>query len=193
MTGAKRPGFSLMEMLIVITLFSLMMLVVAQTFSSFNALHRKIANRAVVSQELRFATELLVRAARNRPISYATAPPARASKLHLLQTGGIEMIVKRSVTGDPLCADLPTVACLLLSTDGGTTWVPITGKRINVERFDVYVRPSLSPFDQSSGSYPSNIQPFVTFHLKLKYMAERVQEQESLETQTTVSSRVYQR
>lgn len=182
-----------MEMLIVITLFSMMMLIVAQTFASFNLLHRKIANKAVVSQELRFAMELLVRAARNNQISYASPPPVRASELHLVQTGGVELIVKRSVVGDALCADLPKVACLLLSTDGGTTWVPITGKRLNVERFDAYVRPSTSPFELSGGSYASNIQPFVTFHLRMTYMADRTQEQQTLETQTTVSSRVYSR
>lgn len=193
MIGAKRPGFSLMEMLIVITLFSVMMLVVAQTFSSFNLLHRKIANKAVVSQELRFAMELLVRTARNHELSYASSPAANSSELHLLQPNGPELIVKRSAVGDSLCADSVKLACLLLSTDGGTTWVPISGKKVNVEQFDVYVRPSVSPFELSGGTYPSNTQPFVTFHLRMKYMAERVQEQQTLETQSTVSSRVYKR
>lgn len=194
MTGAKRPGFSLMEMLIVITLFSLMMLVVTQTFSSFNLLHRKIANKAVVSQELRFAMELLVRVTRNHEISYSPPPASRASELHLLQPNGPEMAIKRSSVGDPVCGDLPTVACLVLSTDGGLTWVPITGKKIHVEQFDVYVRPSASPFELSGATtYPNNTQPFVTLHLRMRYMAERVQEQQVLETQTSVSSRVYKR
>lgn len=180
-----------MEMLIVVTLFSLSMLIVAQTFTSFNQLHRKIANRAIVSQDLRFAMELLVRAARNRPISYATTPAPRSSVLYLMQASGVEMQFKRSVVGEALCADLPTVACLLLSTDGGTTWVPITGKRINVEQFDVYVRPDVSPFELSGGAYPNDTQPFVTFNIRMRYMAERVKEQETLQSQTTVSSRVY--
>lgn len=196
-TGDKRrvalPGFSLMEMLIVVTLFALSMMVMAQTFVSFNQLHRKIANRAIVSQDLRFTTELLVRAARNRPISYVAAPPPKDSQLKLMQANGVEMIIKRSLLGDAACEDLPTVACLLLSTDGGTTWTPITGKRINVEQFDVYAFPSQSPFVLAGGVYPNNLQPFVTFTIGMRYMADNVKEREALKTQTTVSTRIYLR
>jgi prepilin-type N-terminal cleavage/methylation domain-containing protein len=193
--GAKRvlPGFSIMEMMIAMALFAMIMLIVAQTYVSFNGLHRKIANRSVLSQDLRFTMELLVRAARNRPISYVTPPAARASELRLMQTNGVEMIFRKTVAGDAVCADIPTVACLVLSTDGGTTWVPLTGKRINVEQFDVYVRPSVSPFNLVGPSYPNNTQPFVTFNIRERYMAESVKEREVLQSQTTVSSRVYLR
>lgn len=190
-----RPaGFTLMEMLIVVALFSMVMVVMARTFTSFMQLHRKIANRAILSQDLRFTTELLVRATRNRPISYAQAPiAARSSELRLEQENGGEMIVRRSDVGDPACADEPAVACLLLSTDAGATWVPLTGKRVHVEQFDVYVRPSMSPFVLVGESYPNATQPFVTFHIRLRYLADRVKEQDALEAQTTVSSRVYLR
>lgn len=182
-----------MEMLIVVALFAMSMMVMAQTFISFNQLHRKIANRSLVSQDLRFTAELLVRAARNRPISYVTAPPSKDSQVRLMQTNGVEMIIKRSAVGDAACGDLPTVACLLLSTDGGVTWTPITGKRINVEQFDVYAFPAQSPFELAGGVYPNNIQPFVTFTIGMRYMADNVKERESLKTQTTVSSRLYLR
>lgn len=193
LTGVKKSGFSLMEMLIVVALFSTTVLIMAQTFASFNQLHRKIANRAIVSQELRFAMELLVRAARNNPVSFSPVPQPRDSQVRLDLSSTQQMIVRRSITGDPACSDLATVACLLLSTDSGTSWVPLTGKRINVEQFDVYVRPSASPFDLVAGSYPNNTQPFVTFNLRVKYMADNPKEQEALKTQTTVSSRVYKR
>jgi type II secretory pathway pseudopilin PulG len=182
-----------MEMLIVVALFSVSMLIVTQTYASFNQLHRKIANRSILSQDLRFAMESLIRAARNRPLSYTAAPPPRSSELRLVQQDGTEMIFKRSVPGDAACADLSSVACLLLSTDGGATWAPMTGKRVHVEQFDVYVRPGASPFILSGGSYPNNSQPFVTINMRLRYMAERVQDQETLQAQTSVSSRVYQR
>lgn len=192
----KRPllsGFSLIEMLIVVTIFSLAMLVMAQTFGSFNQLHRKIANRALVSQDLRFTTELLVRAIRNRPISYATPPLQKDSQIRLVQSNGSELIIKRSMVGDADCVDLPTVACLLLSTDGGLTWTPLTGKRMNIEQFDVYVNPLESPFVAVGGSYSSNVQPFVTFTITMRYMADNPKEREALNMQTTVSSRVYLR
>ncbi len=103
------------------------------------------------------------------------------------------MIFKRSLTGQAECADRPDVACLLLSTDSGVTWAPVSGKRVNVERFDAYVRPSASPFLIVGPAYPNDTQPFVTFSVKMTYVADRAKENETLQTQTTVSSRVYQR
>lgn len=192
-TPSFSPGFSLMEMLLVVALFSIVVVIMAQTFSSFNQLHRKIANRAVVSSDLRFTTELLVRAIRNRPVSYSIPPLLRDSSVRLDQANGETMIIRRSDPGDAACNDLATVSCLLLSVNGGASWASITGRRLHVERFDVYVRPTQSPFNLVGGNYPNNTQPFVTFNLRLRYMADNSKEREVLETQTTVASRVYQR
>ncbi|MCI0479669.1 hypothetical protein L0Y59_03935, partial [Candidatus Uhrbacteria bacterium] len=118
---------------------------------------------------------------------------ARTSELRLVMPDGQLMVFKQSDMGDALCGDLATVRCLLLSTDGGTTWVPVSGKRVDVTRFDVYVRPYASPFVLVGSSYPNNIQPYVTFVIGMTYMAESAKERESLQAQTTVSSRVYLR
>lgn len=190
---ANPPGFSLIEMLVVVVLFSLAMMIIGQIFASFNRLHRKIANRALLSEDLRFATELLVRAARNQAISYSPAPLPHDSQLRLVQASGDELIVKRSEVGDAACADLSTVACLLMSTDGGVSWAPLTGKRVHVEQFDVYVYPTQSPFAAVGGSYPNNAQPFATFVIQARYMADRLPDQVVGHVQTTVSSRVYLR
>lgn len=188
-------GFSLMEMMIVVALFSITIVVMAQTFSSFNQLHRKIANRAIVNQDLRFVMEMLVRATRTHAISYATEPSGgRETELHLEMPDGQVMIFRQSALGDALCNDLSTVRCLLLSTDSGTTWVPVSGKRVDVTRFDTYVRPTRSPFVLGgTGVYDNNTQPFVTFNIEMTYMADRTQERSSLQAQSTVSSRVYKR
>jgi len=187
------PGFSLIEMLVAVTLFSIMVIVISQTFMSFNQLHRKIANRAIVSQDLRFVMEMLVRASRDHAISYAFAPLPRDSQLVLDIGGGQTMIFKKSVIGDSDCGDSPQVSCLLLSTDNGVTWAPVSAKRVNVERFDVYIQPLLSPFVLVGTSYPNSVQPFVTFNIKETYQADRAIDNASIEAQTTVSSRMYLR
>ena len=64
------PGFTVVELLVAITLFSLMSLVLVQTFVSFNRLHRRTANAAVLGQDAWFAMELLVREARNKRLEY---------------------------------------------------------------------------------------------------------------------------
>lgn len=192
-TGAKLPGFSLMEMLIVVALFAISMLIISQTFMSFNRLHRRVANRALVNQESRYVMEMLVRAVRNRAFSYSPEPLAKDTQLRLMQSNGRELIIKKSVAGDPACGDIASVSCLLISFDSGSAWSPFTGKKVNVESFDVYLYPAQSPFVLAEGGYPNDSQPFVTINLRLKYMANIVEERESVQTQTTVASRIYLR
>jgi prepilin-type N-terminal cleavage/methylation domain-containing protein len=193
MTGAKRSGFSLFEMLIVVALFSTAAVILSQLFVSFNQLHRKIANVAVLSQDMRFAMELMVRAARSNRIDYSAAPIAgKTNGMRLVTpTGGTIDIALR--TGSD-CQDTTVTNCLALSVDGGTVWQPITAHRVNVANFDVYVRPSDSPFDGvSGGGYASDLQPFVTFNLGLDYRAEIAKDRVNLRAQTTVTSRQYAR
>jgi prepilin-type N-terminal cleavage/methylation domain-containing protein len=193
MTGVKKSGFSLFEMLIVVALFSTAAVILSQLFVSFNQLHRKIANAAVLSQDMRFAMELLVRAARNNRIDYSAAPiPDRANSLTLeTPTGGSIIVALRSGAD---CQDTSVTNCLALSVDGGTVWQPITARRVNVTNFDVYVRPSVSPFEGvSGGGYASDLQPYVTFSIGLDYRAQQAKDRASLRAQTTVTSRQYAR
>ena len=182
-----------MEMLIVITLFSFASVILAQIFVSFNRLHRQVSNRALLGQDMRFAMELIVRSARSNQIDYSGQPlPAKDSVLYLKTPTGVIAIGPQPGPGI-VCQDADITQCLALSIDGGTTWQPITAKRVNVTNFDVYVRPSSTPFVPSGSSYSSNSQPFVTVNLGLQYVAEAARDSVALQAQTTVSSRVYLR
>ncbi|MEK7655231.1 MAG: prepilin-type N-terminal cleavage/methylation domain-containing protein [Patescibacteria group bacterium] len=188
------PGFSLMEMLIVVAIFSVTVLVLAQTFASFNQLHRRISNATVLNQDMRFITESLARAVRQYPLVFVGGGlPSKQNEIRLNQPNGNIYVVMPSAEGDPICEDLLSISCLLLSKDGGVTWTPMTGKRVDVERFDVYARPPDSPFELVGGAYPNDIQPFVTFSIKLRYAADNPKDDTTLEVQSTVSSRMYQR
>ncbi len=193
MTGAKhtRPGFTLIEMLIVVLIFSIASAILSDIFMHITRLQRKVSNMAVMNQDMRFATELMVRAARSNYIDYSSAPlPAKSNDLLLdMPSGGtIEITIKDSATcNDPMLG--PTGRCLMLSTDGGATWNVLTSHRVNVTNFDVYVLPSESPFTTSG----VNQQPVVTLNIGLQYMADNPQDRTALHAQTTVSSRLYQR
>ena len=199
MIGAKRrlrhPGFSLLEMLIVIALFSTLTVIVSQTFISFSTLHRRTANAAVVGAEMRFAMEYIVRAARNRELNYLPGSlNPQDTVLHLRDSTGATLDIgprPGGTSGD--CKDATVAQCLAVSVEGGATWQPLTGKRVELSHFHVYPRPADSPFVSVSGAYTSDIQPFVTVGIGLRYVSERVKEQASLEAQTTVSSRIYAR
>lgn len=190
----KASGFSLMEMLIVISLFSFASVILAQIFISFNRLHRQVSNRAILGQDMRFAMELIVRSARNNQIDYSGQPLAsKDSVLRLKTPTGVIAIGPRPGGAGGDCQDATVTQCLALSIDGGTTWQPISAKRVNVTNFDVYVRPSETPFVLSGSSYTSDSQPFVSVNLGLQYLAEAPRDRVVLQAQTTVSSRVYLR
>ncbi len=145
MTGDKRraSGLTLIEILIVVMLFSTAAILLAQIFLSFTRLHRKIANTALLAQDTRYAMELMVRETRKKLINYDpvkgypdAATVSASSILHLVDAQGNTLdITSRS---NPDCGDPTVTNCLALSEKGGA-WNPITGKRVNVKQFRVFV------------------------------------------------------
>lgn len=202
MTGGKKhvaPGLTLIEILIVVALFATASVILSQTFLSFTRLHRKIANSAVLAEDMRYAMELMTRETRKKLINYDPASgypdevtAAASSILHLVDAQGNTRDI--AARANPDCGDPTVTNCLALSDDGGATWNPITGTRINVKRFGVYVRPTKDPFAiDASGATLADEQPMATVHLELEYVAPDARDNTSLEAQTTVSSRIYKR
>lgn len=196
MTGAKRHGFTLVEILIVALIFALIATALSEIFVAMGILHRKIANTAILSQDMRFATELIVREARNDEIdynAYGGTIPAMTNILQLKRQNGTSIWISQRSNPQTGCDYTLTDSCLALSVDNGTTWSQITSGRVSVRAFNVFIRPALSPFVMVGTVYQSYSQPFVTVYLDLLYKAERPKEQASLQVQTSVSSRVYRR
>jgi prepilin-type N-terminal cleavage/methylation domain-containing protein len=198
---ASRPlkprGFSAIEMLVVVALFSVGSLAAAGTYVNFTHLHRRVANSEVLGSEMRFVTEALVRSARNYAINYPTLPatlvsPTSSISLYSL-TSATTTRYQRFATSSTVCAGL-NGACIGLSTNGGTSWSAITGKNVTIQRFLVYITPTASPFQPTGvGTYNNNNQPRITFFIEASYNTSSTLERVSMTTQTTVSSRVYQR
>lgn len=194
-TGA---GFTVIELLIVVFIFALGSLTIAATYINFTRLHRRVANAETLGQELRFAAELIVRAARNNTVVYPPLPGALSKPvggLYVVSSSGSYLGFRKwgltEIGGPcvPLGAD-----CLALTLDQGAAWTPITGKNINVDRFDVYVTPQKSPFETIGvGAYDNNNQPRVTFVIDATYKTVNALEQAKLSVQTSVSSRLYVR
>jgi prepilin-type N-terminal cleavage/methylation domain-containing protein len=186
----KLPGFSLVEMLIAITLFSIAAVILSQLFISFNQLHRKVANLAVLGQDMRFAMELLVRSARNNQIDYINEPLTGKQFMIRLKTPDGRIMVFMAGTS---CPGRYVSTCLRMSVDGGVTYSPITSSRVLVTNFDMYITPEMSPFISRAAGYDNDYQPAVTFNLGLKYMAANPKDYVTLQSQTTVTSRIYAR
>ncbi|MDQ7814939.1 MAG: prepilin-type N-terminal cleavage/methylation domain-containing protein [Patescibacteria group bacterium] len=191
--GHKAHAFTLFEMLLAVFIFSMVAVILVQIFVSFTRLQRKVANAALLSQDMRYLTEMMTRAARSNYIDYSVQPYAGKSNfLKLVRpTGGTLLISKQDSTQ---CGDPTITSCIMLSEDDGLSWQVATSKRVNVQNFDVHIRPSNTPFiPNASGAYDNNSQPFVTFNIGLEYKPENLKEGVTLRAQSTVSSRLYQR
>jgi prepilin-type N-terminal cleavage/methylation domain-containing protein len=189
----KAPGYSLTELLVVMLLFSMAMLILSQTYIQFMRLSNKTANAATVQQDARFAMEFFARAMRTAEVDYSSPVLASDTELRLFKLGGDSIMIKKSAVGDALCADAPTISCLLVTTDSGATWAPLTSKNVNVDVFKVYVQPTASPFELSGFNYTNNNQPFAAITLTLTYNARNPRESFTQTVQTGISSRVYVR
>lgn len=192
---ANTRGFSMTEMLVVVTIFAVASLTIAATHINFTRLHRRTANAEALGEDLRFASELLVRLARNNTVDYPPLPQSLSASSTLVlvsSTDGSGLIVKRFGSSDAACTGLDA-ACLGLSRDGGASWGPITGKNVNIDRFDVYVTPSADPFEATGiGTYDNDLQPRMTLVIDATYLAPAL-ESATLSLQTTVTSRIYLR
>lgn len=194
--GSKMmPGYSLTELLVVMLLFSFAMLILGQTYIQFIRLSNKTANAAAVQQDSRFVLEYLARAIRNNQVDYSVSITSPTSSLRLLKENGDYIHIYKSTPGDPLCADEAGVSCILVTTDSGTTFAPLTAKNINVDDFRVYVQPTSSPFELTGfpADYPSDNQPFVGVNFTFTYKANNPREAFTQTAQTGISSRVYVR
>lgn len=192
-----KRGFSAIELLVVTTIFALGSVTVATTYINFTRLHRRVANAEFLGEELRFTSELIVRAARNNVINYPTLPaqltsPTSSLSLENLTTASTT-IIQRFTTSSSVCAGL-NGACLALSVNGGTSWSAITGKNVAIDAFRVYVTPVRDPFQANGvGGYDNDNQPRVTFKINASYNTSSTLERANLSVQTSVSNRVYLR
>ncbi len=191
MTGNKRPGFTVVEMLVAITIFSTIAVIMAQTFVGFNQLHRRVAYTATLGQDARFLNELITREARNKMVDYSAGPILpHDTQLSLISRDGTQTIRIALLEPSSGFCGILAVRCVGVSNDNGVTWNPITSNRVNVKQFDIYVRPTNDPFNQLA---PENDQPFVTVTTKFEYFSDNPKERPQLQTQTTAASRMYLR
>jgi len=191
----KKLGFSLVELLVAMFLFVITITILTRTYVRFMGTLERMSNESLLQQDTRYVFEYLAREVRNNKIDYSKS--LEYTKLNLLSTEGDEHIIKLSDSGDPDCGTInfEGFRCLLLSVDGGSNWSPLTSENVDVRDFSVFVQPVNDPFELNvaTNQYQNNQQPLVTIHLTLRYMSNVENERADLDSQFTVSSKVYER
>lgn len=194
-------GFTLMELLVVLTIFSTVVVSASDIFLLANKSQRKIFGLERSQADARYTLEAITREVRGGAIDYAyyagrAAPLATPdNELALIDSTNTKIRFETSTAAtQSACADAQSRPCLLV-TVGSNPAVAITPKKVAVRTAKFYVAPSSDPlaYDPVSGTYPVNVQPHVTIVLVLESRGDRVGEQSVVYLQTTATSRAYKR
>lgn len=194
--GDKR-GITLMELLVVLGVFSLAVTMTSAIFLQANAVQRRVLVVNAAQADLRFALEAMVREIRNGGIDYSFYEGG----------GGIQIPADRLVvinsfgqreeffleTSPAICPE-GISQCIAVRIDGGAA-ESLTSSSINVENLVFYISPSVDPFtiDDASGVYPADLQPTVTVAMTVRTNAIKAENILNLSAQTTATARTYAR
>lgn len=193
-----RRGLTLMEMLVVLGVFSLTVMLTSSIFLLSNQAQRRVLASTAAQTDLRFALEAIVREVRTGKVDFETyeaaggGVPVPTRRLILRNAAGqkLEFFLETSATVCPSGSS----QCLAVSIDGGAAQ-SLTSASISVDDAQFYVTPSVDPFafDAAAGDYKADLQPLVTMMIRVRTVATKPEDVVRYTAQTSVASRTYAR
>ncbi len=215
-----RKGFTLVEILTVVSIFAVTSLIATNIFVITSRFQRKAATSQKLQGDIRFAVEAIAREVRFGTIDYGCYAPSTtncdpwlSSNDLAIMGGRMSLLALKDADGsrtryrvDP--TDDRLYVCSLSTTDadsvcdtppsGNAKWQPVSPADIRVVRGAFYLFPYsdpyslISPVPLNGSPYTFDLQPRVTIVLATQQsLAEVSPERASL--QTTVTSRLYLR
>lgn len=206
-SGVFLTGFTLVEMLVAISIFAVVATLAASLFSTF----ANNQNKTKVSQELlnnsQYVLEIISREVKNNEIIAFGAQQCQSLDsalytqclLFVRESGETAGFVYDSVDQSLAYVLLDCQKdgviysnCDIASTQEPTILLSADYNQTRIDDLAFVLKPDdFNPYFDQSGSY--NQQPQVTIKLKVSYPSSRLAEQATHYLQTTVSSRVYKR
>lgn len=206
-------GFTLMEMLVALSVFSILVVAASDVFILASRAQRKALNMEALQTSARYSMEAMVREVRMGTLDYAyyaernaeaetTGPLLGIPETDLAVTDrdGVRMVFFRSDIevqdgSAQYCPDPTSVPCLLVKVGDEVTPAPLSPKGVRVRDAKFYLYPEKDPmtFDFASSGYLINGQPAVTILLSLESTVGRAGEMDQFYLQTTAVSRAYKR
>lgn len=188
-----KKGFTLIEMLVVLAVFSIVTIIIVDIFMMASRAQRRTLAIQKIQSDARYSMEAMAREIKMDMIDYdfygGIISEIPTSVLALRDADDNSIIFKKNTENCPT----PATNCLVVSLDGGATWESITAKGISVEDLKFYIYPQKDPFKLVGSTYEAHNQPLVTIVLVTKGVSGRVEEQQTVYLQTTVSNRIYRR
>jgi prepilin-type N-terminal cleavage/methylation domain-containing protein len=194
----KAAGFTLVELLVVLGIFSIVVVSASDIFLLVSRAQRKVFALERTQADARFSMEAIARELRTGRIdydAYGAGLESPTDTLRIVDADGTTLVFRRSAVDETsLCADAASAPCLLVAVNGGTP-APMTPKGAIARNLQFYVSPTEDPttFTQATGSYSSDIQPHVTVVLGIESVGVQAAERALINIQTTVVTRDYRR
>jgi len=203
----KKNGFTLVEMVITIFLFSLLIMIVSDVFSRAQQAQRRTVALQRLQDDMRFFINKISSSIKSGSVAYdwyaqqTTLISQSGNELLALTTfDGKKLLVKRGKDANTVCGTDEREPCFLfMSEDEGGSWQQASSNDIRINALVFFITPDKDPFplqelgDGSLG-YNANAQPKVTIALQASSRVTGLRGQSpSMTLQTTVSTREYKR
>lgn len=200
------PGFTFMEMIIVVALFSVLTMATSDIFMRTVTTQRKTAALQRLQDDVRYLTQKVTAELQAGSLEYSAYENARecnagtASSIKPVQGNAILAIRRFDGThlyitkSDSVCVNEQSTPCLAISEDG-TTWTSASSRNVTIDSLLFYISPDKDPFIycDSSSAYLRNSQPRVTINVTASASVTAGKEPVHLSLQTTIASREYKR
>lgn len=212
----RRSGFTLIEILTVVAVFSVVVLISINIFLFATRAQRRASDAQRTQGDIRFAMEAMGREVRFGAIEYSCydspdcvpeGAPSITPSTTVLATVDADGKRVRFRTAPDANGHTRLYVCVIAVPEEPLTkcndqleWEAVTPVGVRVERATFYITPSIDPFSPCDGgghfscAYPylSNEQPRVTIILQTRQEGEELVP-ERISMQTTVTSHVYGR
>lgn len=205
---SSRTGFSLVEMLIAVSIFSIIAIIASSMFSTFANNQKRTQSSQVLLNNAQYVLEIISREVKNNEIiafgidqcSGLNLPTYTYDQCLLFARENNETagFVYNDTTKEldyvQLTCDRDSGIYSDCKIDSGQTPTVLLSESFNkvqITHLNFELTPSTNPYFDDTGL--NNQQPKVTINLIVKYFSPRLIEQASHHLQTTVSSRVYKR
>lgn len=136
-SGGRRAGFTLVEIIVALGLFTVVMMVSVGSLVSLSDVHRKVQSMRIAFDNLNLALESMSREIRTGVLYHCDATITPIQSERECQSGESSFTFL-SQDGNQFIYRL-NGSTIQRSIDGGASWADITAPEINVDYLDFYV------------------------------------------------------
>ncbi len=200
-------GFTFIELLVVIFIYSILLAGTVDIFVSAQRAQRKTAALEKLQDDARFLIQTITQSFQAGGLDYSCYQQT-GQNLNCIQglpedtSVGIDILAIKNFEGKTIqfkqsgdeCSDSNSTPCVLVSDDNGNTWVQGSSEGVKVDTLKFYISPFQNPFQLGKDNdYLSSQQPRLTVVFGGTAAVKGFKETANIFIQTTVSSREYKR